>query len=208
MFEVNDDAKVDAKGGFRRIELLTGPGRRRRWSAEEKARIVAETLDNFGTVNGISGTTGAGGIYLGALGSAVTSGVVVNETNGFIGGDLYGVFVNGPASITNKAGGTISANNAAASYLRYTSTVINYGLIQDSLNTGVFLAGGGTVINKIGGTITGSLVGVRIFGVGTVNNAGTITGTSTDAVFFSNNYSSNLVIVNPGAVFNGRISGG
>ena len=26
------------------IELLTGPGRRRRWSAEEKARIVAETL--------------------------------------------------------------------------------------------------------------------------------------------------------------------
>ena len=34
----------DTKGGYRRIELLTGPGRRRRWSAEEKARIVAETL--------------------------------------------------------------------------------------------------------------------------------------------------------------------
>jgi len=44
MFDVNDDAKIDAKGGFRRIELLTGPGRRRRWSAEEKARIVEETL--------------------------------------------------------------------------------------------------------------------------------------------------------------------
>ena len=44
MFDVNDDAKVDAKGGIRRIELLTGPGRRRRWSAEEKARIVEETL--------------------------------------------------------------------------------------------------------------------------------------------------------------------
>src|ERR1700735_5651204 len=41
MFDVNDDAK----GGFRRIELLTGPGRRRKWSAEEKARIVAETLE-------------------------------------------------------------------------------------------------------------------------------------------------------------------
>jgi transposase len=40
MNDVNDDAK----GGFRRIEILTGPGRRRRWSAEEKARIVAETL--------------------------------------------------------------------------------------------------------------------------------------------------------------------
>ena len=38
MFDVNDDAK----GGFRRIEVLTGPGRRRRWSAAEKARIVDE----------------------------------------------------------------------------------------------------------------------------------------------------------------------
>jgi transposase len=40
MFDVNDDAK----GEFRRVEVLTGPGRRRRWSVEEKARIVAETL--------------------------------------------------------------------------------------------------------------------------------------------------------------------
>ena len=39
-----DDFNDDAKRGYRRIELLTGPGRRRRWSAEEKARIVAETL--------------------------------------------------------------------------------------------------------------------------------------------------------------------
>jgi transposase len=41
MFDVNDDAK----GRFRRVEILTGPGRRRRWSAEEKGRIVAETLE-------------------------------------------------------------------------------------------------------------------------------------------------------------------
>ncbi len=41
MFDISDDAK----GGFRRVEVLTGPGRRRRWSAEEKARIVAETLE-------------------------------------------------------------------------------------------------------------------------------------------------------------------
>lgn len=39
-----DDVKDDAKVEFRRIELLTGPSRRRRWSAEAKARIVAETL--------------------------------------------------------------------------------------------------------------------------------------------------------------------
>ena len=40
MFDVNDDAKVE----FRRVEVLTGPVRRRRWSVEEKARIVEETL--------------------------------------------------------------------------------------------------------------------------------------------------------------------
>ena len=30
--------------GFRRVEVLTGPERRRRWSWEEKAGIVAESL--------------------------------------------------------------------------------------------------------------------------------------------------------------------
>jgi len=40
-----DDVNDDAKGGFRRIELLTGPGRRRRRSVEEKARVVEETLE-------------------------------------------------------------------------------------------------------------------------------------------------------------------
>jgi transposase len=40
MVDINDDAK----GGYRRIEILTGPGRRRRWSAEEKAQIVSEAL--------------------------------------------------------------------------------------------------------------------------------------------------------------------
>jgi transposase len=40
MFDVDDDAK----GGFRRVEVLAGPVRRRRWSAEEKARIVEEAL--------------------------------------------------------------------------------------------------------------------------------------------------------------------
>lgn len=41
MVDVNDDAKG---GGYRRVEVLTGPGRRRKWSDEDKARIVGETL--------------------------------------------------------------------------------------------------------------------------------------------------------------------
>lgn len=42
MVNANDDAKG---GGYRRVEILTGPGRRRKWSDEDKARIVAETLE-------------------------------------------------------------------------------------------------------------------------------------------------------------------
>ena len=38
------DGKDDLKAEYRRVEVLTGPGRRRRWSAEEKAQIVAEAM--------------------------------------------------------------------------------------------------------------------------------------------------------------------
>ncbi|MBV1800382.1 IS66-like element accessory protein TnpA [Siccirubricoccus sp. G192] len=41
-----DSANDDAKGvGYRRIEVLTGPGRRRKWSDDDKARIVAESAE-------------------------------------------------------------------------------------------------------------------------------------------------------------------
>ena len=39
-----DEITDETKGGFRRVELLTGPGRCRRWSAAEKAQILAERL--------------------------------------------------------------------------------------------------------------------------------------------------------------------
>ena len=40
-----DSVKDDAQGvGYRRIEVLTGPGRRRKWSDDDRARIVAEAL--------------------------------------------------------------------------------------------------------------------------------------------------------------------
>jgi transposase len=38
------DGNEDAKGEFRRLEVQPGSLRRRRWSAEEKARILDETL--------------------------------------------------------------------------------------------------------------------------------------------------------------------
>ena len=40
MFDVKDSASA----GYRRIEVLTGPGRRRRWSDQDKVQAVAESL--------------------------------------------------------------------------------------------------------------------------------------------------------------------
>jgi transposase len=40
--------------GFRRLEVITGVGRRRRWSLEDKARIVAESLDPATTASAVA----------------------------------------------------------------------------------------------------------------------------------------------------------
>ena len=48
------DGKDDAKAGYRRVEVLTGPGRRRRWSAEDKARIVAEAMAPGAVVSAVA----------------------------------------------------------------------------------------------------------------------------------------------------------
>ncbi len=39
-----DDVNDDAKGVYRRVEVLTGRGRRRRWSDEQKALVAAEAM--------------------------------------------------------------------------------------------------------------------------------------------------------------------
>jgi transposase len=40
--------------GFRRFEVITGIGRRRRWTEEDKARIVAESLDPATTASAVA----------------------------------------------------------------------------------------------------------------------------------------------------------
>ncbi len=39
---------------FRRVEVITGVGRRRRWSVEEKMRIVAESCEGTTTVSEVA----------------------------------------------------------------------------------------------------------------------------------------------------------
>src|SRR5690349_15565144 len=51
----NDSSTTSTKAdAFRRIEVITGVGRRRRWTDEEKAWIVAGSLDPASTVSAVA----------------------------------------------------------------------------------------------------------------------------------------------------------
>jgi transposase len=51
------NAMLDARqedGAYRRVELITGQRRRRRWTAEEKARIVAESFEGGANISEVA----------------------------------------------------------------------------------------------------------------------------------------------------------
>src|SRR3954470_17921316 len=57
---MRNDSRITSTndGGFRRIEVITGTGRRRRWTDEKKAWIVAESLDPATTVSAVARRSG------------------------------------------------------------------------------------------------------------------------------------------------------
>ena len=55
------NAMLDARqegDSYRRIEVITGQSRRRRWTAEEKARIVAESFDTDANISEVARRNG------------------------------------------------------------------------------------------------------------------------------------------------------
>jgi transposase len=55
------DAMLDARqegDSYRRIEVITGRSRRRRWTAEEKARIVAESFEADANISEVARRNG------------------------------------------------------------------------------------------------------------------------------------------------------
>jgi len=104
--------------------------------------------------------------------------------------------------VTNAVSGAI----ADGVVLEVVGTVDNRGTITTPGTVGVLLSVGGTVSNGKNGLISGGTVG--IFAPGrdaTVINAGRISG-STFAVQFTG--SNDRLVVDPGAVFVGKVTGG
>jgi transposase len=55
------NAMLDARqegDSYRRIEVITGQSRRRRWTAEEKARIVAESFETDANISEVARRNG------------------------------------------------------------------------------------------------------------------------------------------------------
>jgi len=61
---MENDSHQDTHNGaeqYRRIELITGSVRRRRWSVEERARIVAESFEPGANISAVARRNGVNG---------------------------------------------------------------------------------------------------------------------------------------------------
>jgi hypothetical protein len=156
------------------------------------------TLTNAGIIRGDSG------VSLG-LGGVVTNQneILARALNG------SGVFLangGGLNTVVNESAGTITAgisasvggigvnlvSSSAASIVDNSGRIYAYGNGASSRGTAVVLNGGGTLVNHAGGVITGgyggtSGLGAYLFGPGTVENSGSITGNNYQGVAITGN---------------------
>jgi hypothetical protein len=161
------------------------------------------TLINDGTI--ISGNTRAIGLYNG--GSVTNSGVILGSTDGI---HAFG----GALTLANS--GSIAGGVGGHGISIYTGYVTNApsGQIYGGSFGAYFYAPGGTLNNA--GTITAgtSGTGVSLLRSSTLINAGTIAGGAHAVDFQAKNtylftysgYSGGVLIVDPGAVFNGSVT--
>jgi Hint domain len=190
------------------------------------------TVTNSGHLNG----TFAAGVWLGSGGSLTNAvsgtiagghfgvelqknpGTVVNagSISSYATASAAGVQVAAGGNVTNVAGGRISGEYigvqiGAFGTVSTGGTVFNQGSIYASngsnVGAGVWIHGPGSIYNGPSGVISGGPFGIVEYYQTTVVNFGSIGGTQW-SIYPAHGGFTNRVVVEPGSVFSGTVSGG